>query len=200
MSPRKYRSSLRAASREQTHARIVKATAELHRERGVLDTTHAMIAARADVSVPTVYNHFPTRGDLVKACGAHIRAGAPPLEAPEAEPERSMAARVRGLVHRVFDHHAYYAPWSVRILPEAPRVPELAHSVALRRARVRELLLGLFGRTPRLEDLALAEVLLDFTTFQQLVIDRGVKRQRAERVVVDALLPLVERAPRKETT
>src|SRR5579884_4264099 len=126
MAPRKYRSPTRTRNREQTRERIVKATVELHRERGILDTTHAMIAGRADVSVPTVYNHFPTRGDLVKACGAHIQAGAPAIDVPELLHGRSSYERARALVSRIFDLHAYYAPWSVRVLGEADRVPELA--------------------------------------------------------------------------
>ena len=50
----------RAASRNETRNRIVEATAKLHGERGVLGTTWQDIAREADVSVSTVYAHFPS--------------------------------------------------------------------------------------------------------------------------------------------
>ena len=59
----------RAASRNETRNRIVEATAKLHGERGVLGTTWQDIAREADVSVSTVYAHFPSLNELLPACG-----------------------------------------------------------------------------------------------------------------------------------
>jgi AcrR family transcriptional regulator len=70
MSPRKYDMTKRRAAVEQTRRRIIEATMELHGEQGVLRTSWEDIAARAGVSVPTVYRHFPTLDELVPACGA----------------------------------------------------------------------------------------------------------------------------------
>ena len=59
----------RAASRDETRSRIVEATAKLHGEWGVLGTTWQDIAREADVSVSTVYAHFPSLNELLPACG-----------------------------------------------------------------------------------------------------------------------------------
>src|SRR3954465_16009412 len=68
MSPRPYDQTLRKAAAEEACRRIVEAAAALHAEHGGLATSHAMIAERAGVSIPTVYKYFPTRNDLIPAC------------------------------------------------------------------------------------------------------------------------------------
>src|ERR1041385_741558 len=101
MAPRIYRMDSRAETAQQTRERIVAATLELHAARGVLAVSHKDIAERADVSVGTVYHHFPTRTELVHACGARSAAlFAPRAEAidPKAPLEKRVAALVRELV------------------------------------------------------------------------------------------------------
>ena len=62
----------RARAREQTRRRIVEATARLHAEHGVLGTSWKQIADEADVSVATVYAHFPSLEELLPACGSLV--------------------------------------------------------------------------------------------------------------------------------
>ena len=69
MSPRRYDMTRRMAARNETRDRIVEATAKLHGERGVLGTSYQDIAREADVSVSTVYTHFPSLEELLPACG-----------------------------------------------------------------------------------------------------------------------------------
>lgn len=69
MSPRKYEMTKRAASAEATRRRIVDAARALHGEQGIEGTSWEDIAARAQVSVGTVYRHFPSLDELVPACG-----------------------------------------------------------------------------------------------------------------------------------
>lgn len=69
---RRYTMGKRAEERNRTRARIVRATMELHDEKGVAPTTFADIAARAGVGQATVSRHFPTLGDIVRACGQHV--------------------------------------------------------------------------------------------------------------------------------
>jgi AcrR family transcriptional regulator len=69
---RDYRMQKRAQARDQVRERIVEATMRLHDEKGVVPTTFAEIAVRAGVGPATVSRHFPTLGDLVRACGAHV--------------------------------------------------------------------------------------------------------------------------------
>jgi AcrR family transcriptional regulator len=62
----------RAEARDLTRERIVQATMQVHDEKGVAPTTLSEIAERAGVGLATVTRHFPTPGDLVRACGAHV--------------------------------------------------------------------------------------------------------------------------------
>jgi AcrR family transcriptional regulator len=102
MAPRAYRLGRRAESAEETRRRIVEATRALHGEQGVADTTVKQIARRADVSVGTVYHHFPTYDDVIRACGALTFALArPPTEAIFAG-ARSARARIRRLTQELF--------------------------------------------------------------------------------------------------
>ena len=75
---RKYNLGRRGEAAEETRRRIVDATFALHSEQGVAATTMKDIAERADVSVGTVYHHFPTYDDAIQACGEHAIAFAPP--------------------------------------------------------------------------------------------------------------------------
>jgi AcrR family transcriptional regulator len=67
--PRKYDMSRRAAEVEATRRRIVEATMVAHNEQGIAGTSLQDVARRADVALGTVYRHFPTTDDLVRACG-----------------------------------------------------------------------------------------------------------------------------------
>ena len=64
--------SKRELARLETRQRIVEATARLHGENGVFGTTWKDIAREADVSVATVYAHFPSLDELLPACGALV--------------------------------------------------------------------------------------------------------------------------------
>jgi AcrR family transcriptional regulator len=102
MAPRAYRLGRRADSADDTRRRIVAATRALHVEQGVADTTVKQIARRADVSVGSVYHHFPSYDDVIRACGqltfALVR---PPTEAIFAGC-RSTRARIDRLAHELF--------------------------------------------------------------------------------------------------
>ncbi len=80
MNPRAYKLGRRVDSVEETRRRIVMATFEVHDEKGIADTTFRDIAERADVSLATVYRHFPTYDTIVEACGELSRSMLPPLD------------------------------------------------------------------------------------------------------------------------
>src|SRR6266487_6679290 len=73
LAPRMYRQVKRSAAAEDTRSRIVEATIALHAEKGIVATSMKDIAARADVGIGTVYHHFPTYEDIVRACGPRIQ-------------------------------------------------------------------------------------------------------------------------------
>lgn len=64
--------SKRDLARVDTRRRIVEATVRLHGERGVFGTSWKDIASEADVSVATVYAHFPSLEALLPACGERV--------------------------------------------------------------------------------------------------------------------------------
>lgn len=79
MSPRAYNQKVRGEAAAETRQRIVEATYELHGSRGISATSFKDIAERADVAIGTVYHHFPTMDDILRACGAHtMRLTMPP--------------------------------------------------------------------------------------------------------------------------
>ena len=94
MSPRRYRLDRRAEAAEQTRRRIVEATWQLHNEQGIHATSMPQIAARAGVSVGTVYHHFPSYEDACSACARHT-ADTQPL------PTVRIFAGLQGLDERV---------------------------------------------------------------------------------------------------
>src|SRR6188508_2264566 len=65
--PRKYDLGQRAAPKAEVRARIVNATLEIYRERGLAAASNLAVAKAADVAPGTVRNHFPEPGDLEKA-------------------------------------------------------------------------------------------------------------------------------------
>src|SRR5262245_23564203 len=73
---------------DETRARIVRATYELHRSIGAARTTISAIAARAGVQRLTVYHHFPNELELYQACTTYGLTLDPP---PDPTPWRQVA-------------------------------------------------------------------------------------------------------------
>lgn len=92
----------RARTAEETRRRIVEATFALHAERAIGDTTMKDIAERADVGLGTVYHHFPTYNDAVRACGAHTFAISAPPDATIFSGAKSLEERVARLASELF--------------------------------------------------------------------------------------------------
>lgn len=129
MSPRDYKMQKRAEAQEQTRERILKATMELHDEKGVGPTSLADVAERAGLGVATVYRYFPTVGALVSACGGHVWQEMRP---PSAESAVVLFAGVKGrharLALLVAELDSFYARSSYRLIIAArdrEQVPEL---------------------------------------------------------------------------
>jgi AcrR family transcriptional regulator len=108
MGSRRYRLGRRGEAAEETRQRIVEATFALHAEQGIAATSMKQIAERAGVSVGTVYHHFPTYEDAIRACGAYTLATIPPptnavfaeIRSPEDHLER-LAVEIFGWFERL---------------------------------------------------------------------------------------------------
>lgn len=106
--------SKRALAREETQRRIVEATAKLHGENGVFGTSWQDIAKEADVSVATVYAHFPSLDELLPACGALVMERVRP-PSPESSTEiigdaQSLEKRFERIATELFDFYERGGP------------------------------------------------------------------------------------------
>jgi AcrR family transcriptional regulator len=199
MSPRKYRKDKRLAAVEETRRRIVEATMALHGEQGILATSWEDIARRADVSVATVYRHFPSLDELVPACGALTNMIIQPPK-PEAAPVlfadiSSLTDRVERLVHEFCAFYERAAPVFIGVRRESHLLSALqewlAASDATRETFVREALQPI---APDEQTIQVITALTDFPVWQAL-IDRGVSKEVVTEVIKNLVLCSINKAP-----
>jgi AcrR family transcriptional regulator len=189
MAPRHYNLGRRAEAREETRQKIVDATVALHARQGSSATTYAEIAKAADVAVPTVYNHFPTRADLLAGCTSHVMAGAPvPDEDPFAR-ANTFRERLRIAATSLFTMYEYLDPWLSWTVREIAQVPELQpleeQRRELREAIIRQALEPRFGKRVPSALLATASALFDFPAWLTIAAHTG--KENAARVASEAL-------------
>lgn len=166
---RDYRMRQRADAQQRTRDRILRATMQVHDEKGVAPATFAEIAARAGVGQATLHRHFPTLGDLVMACGQHVwQEMRPPV--PNAAPSvfagaKSRQERLTRLVQEL-DH--FYTRGALRLGLAArdralvPQLDGFLNAVeAGVQAYVKEALAGLDHAIP------VANALMSFPMWQQ---------------------------------
>lgn len=99
---RRYRKRKRARQEEETRQRITEAVMELHRTVGPAKTKVTEVAERAGVSRMTVYNHFPTEGDLIAACSSHWAARHPFPDPAEWNEADDPAERLRRALEKLY--------------------------------------------------------------------------------------------------
>ena len=165
---RDYRMQKRAEARDQVRERIVEAAMRLHDEKGVVPTTFAEIAERAGVGPATVSRHFPTLGDLVRACGAHVWQEMRP---PTPDAVASVFAEAKTgrdrLVRLVEELDAFYARGAHRLALAArdrDLVPELDGFLSAVEAGVEALVREALAHTGDGEHVI--QVAVAFTSFQ----------------------------------
>jgi len=200
MTPRKYDMSRRAAARERTRRKIVEATARLHGDNGVFGTSWQDIAREADVSVATVYAHFPSLKELLPACGALVmeRARPPSAESAaelirDASGPRERLKRVAAELFSFYERGGPHLEVDVRER-QLPGVREWEESQrATVAAFVREVLVD---DRPDARTVQLLSAFFDLPTFKALRT-RGVSPSRAADTVAEAAVCLLERRPRR---
>ena len=199
MAPRKYSMDKRRAAVQETRQRILEATLALHAENGIFGTSWQDIAKRADVSVGTVYKHFPSLDELVPACGDLMYAitRPPSLEdAPQIFAEaNSLDERLGRLVEALFAFYERGAPYIETDFQER-RLPAVVEWEAYMRATVAGLVReALVSAGPDEYAVQSVSALLDFSTFKSFV-DRDVPKERAAKVINECIICWIESSRR----
>ncbi len=140
MGRRSYQQRRRAEQLDKKRESIVRATVALHAKKGVLATSYPMIAARARVSIQTVYNHFPELGELIGACTGHVLPQAPSVTPAVLESGRDPEQRLRLLAQAVYAQHEYLEPWMRFAWHEAREVPALEAILSQAAAGLKDLI------------------------------------------------------------
>ena len=181
----------RGAAVQQTRQRILEATLALHSEKGILGTSWQEIARRADVSVGTVYKHFPSLDELVPACGELMYAITRPPSLEDA-PEifagaHSLEERLERLISELFDFYERGAPYIETDFQERqlPMVQEWeAHMRATIAGLVREALHSVGADERTVQGVS---ALLNFSTFKSFM-ERDIQKEQAEEIMNEVLL------------
>ena len=164
----------RAEGQRETHDRIARATAELHEEKGVAQTTVAEIARRAGVTRLTVYNHFADLNELLPACAGHYESLHPSPEFGSVLALEDPGERVRGALGRLYGWYRETEPMYGKLFSDRASVPELDRfledSIDRMQSELADDLAAAFnGRGPRAERRkALIGLALDFWTWRRL--------------------------------
>jgi len=194
MTPREYDMTRRRAARNQTRDRIVEATAKLHGERGVLGTSWQDIAQEADVSVSTVYAHFPSLDELLPACGQLVMSRVrPPTASSAAEiigDAASTRQRLVRVAHELFDFYERGGP-HIEVDIRERQLPGMREWEESQRATVTALVrAALVDERASAGSVQLISAFLDLTTYKALRT-RGVSKNRAAETVAEVALGLL---------
>ena len=191
MTPRKYSMDRRKAAVEQTRQRILEATLALHSEKGIFGTSWQDIAKRADVSVGTVYKHFPSIDELVPACGELMYAITRPPSLEDAPRifagAQSLEERLKRLTAELFAFYERGAGYIETDFQER-RLPAVVEWEAYMRATIAGLVReALIPTGPDEGTVQAASALLDFSTFKSF-LDRDIHKERAAKTINEVIL------------
>ncbi len=181
----------RKAAAEKTRQRILEATLALHSEKGIFGTSWQDIAQRADVSVNTVYKHFPSLDELVPACGELMYAITRPPSLEDAPRifagASSLEERLGRLVEELFGFYERGAPYIETDFQER-RLPQVQEWETYMRATIAGLVHeALLPARPEEATVQAASALLDFSTFKSF-LDREVPKEQAAKIMNEVLL------------
>lgn len=171
---------------EQTRQRIIEGALALHMEKGIASTSVKDIAARAGVGIGTIYSHFPTYEDVVRACGAQVTTITRPPTSAVFEDLETLDTRVARLVDELF---AYYERhhWFDRLRCERDKLAFVEAAVARREREIEDLvseaLRPLSFRQPVVRTVV---ALTDFAVFKSLT-EHGTTRTAATRQVAEII-------------
>jgi len=185
----------RKAAVEETRQRILEATLALHSEKGIFGTSWQDIAKRADVSVGTVYKHFPSLEELVPACGELMYAITRPPSLDDAPQifagANSLEERLERLVSELFDFYERGASYIETDFQER-QLPAVREWEAYMRATIAGLVReALIPAGPDERTVQAVSALLDFYTFKSF-LDREIPEEQAAKTINELLLCWIE--------
>ena len=186
MAPRPYQLGRRAETAERTRQRIVEATADLHAERGLVETTYRDIAERAQVGIGTVYHHFPELGDLFLACGSLVqqRVGIPGPDIFEGLEDTLRIERLVAELFASYERHPSYP----KAKYAAATHPVVANMLAGRNKRIRALIRAALPDADR-STVGLIQALTCYEVWEALT--ETASTTKASRQVAGAISTLV---------
>jgi AcrR family transcriptional regulator len=176
---------------EETRRRILEATLALHSEKGIFGTSWQDIARRADVSVGTVYKHFPSLDELVPACGELMYAITRPPSLEDAPQifagASSLEERLERLIGELFGFYERGAPYIETDFQER-RLPMVQEWEVYMRATIAGLVReALVSAGPDERTVGTISALLDFSTFKSF-LDRDIPKDQAAKTINEVLL------------
>ena len=181
----------RRAAVEETRQRILEATLTLHSEKGIFGTSWQDIAERADVSVGTVYKHFPSLDELVPACGELMYAITRPPSLEDAPQifagAGTLEERLERLISELFDFYERGASYIETDFQER-QLPAVQEWEAYWRATIEGLTreaLSLVGPDER--TVRAASTLIDFSVFKSF-LERDIPKEEATTIMNEVLL------------
>ena len=197
MPTRTYNSETRDRKQAELKARIAAAAASLHAVQGANATSYAEIAAKAKVSLPTVYAHFPNQRELLQGCTAHVAALAPPFPAEQILAAPNLRAAAEAMAAAVERQHLHFEPWLAwRENRVIPFLAEMSARVRDERAALIERLLRHHrGPGEHREAIAGWESVVSFDFWHRLARGHETSLPAARRVMVRCLLALAARQP-----
>jgi AcrR family transcriptional regulator len=181
--PRKYSMDTRSEAAALRRRRLIDATVEVLGEVGVDRLTMDMVAERADAATRTIYNHFPTRQDLLSAVQAELlqvfRATLQ-LEIPETgEP----AERLRQFVSVLFTRYEQQGAALTTLLEfDEPAIRAQVRDMrAWRRDRLEQILRPAGGtlRLPVGQAVAFAFVMTNHVSWRALREELALTQEQA---------------------
>lgn len=191
----------RAIAKAETRRRIVEATAKLHGERGVFGTGWKDIAEEADVSLATVYSHFPSLDELLPACGELVMQRVRPPRAESATQIIGDAKGPRQRLERVArELFAFYERGGplIEVDIRERQLPGMREWETAQRATVTELVrAAIADEHPDTTTLQLLSAFFDLQTFKALRT-RGVGQDEAAGTVAGIAARLLDPGGRSQ--
>jgi AcrR family transcriptional regulator len=181
----------RRAAVEETRQRILEATLALHSEKGIFGTSWQDIAQRADVSVGTVYKHFPSLDELVPACGELMYAITRPPSLEDAPQifagAHSLEERLERLISELFDFYERGASYIETDFQER-QLPAVQEWEAYWRATIEGLACEALSPVgPDERTVRAVGALLDFYVFKSFS-ERGIPIEEATKIMNEVVL------------